>query len=242
MAEVMPQGIALAALQKKLEVEVDDAQEPLQLQLPQRQSVQQQKQQISPTNPEKKIEFIDLSQYHDDDILDALLSMASVEQGEILAGWIHRLEQTGMHHTLHHQISRRCEGVSIKTVCGSTQTELHGPSHFGDTTTDQLADAVADLENCINVMVERLTKTAEDVSTVRGLSRDVHVAVFQTKGQSELAANVTRNVMSHQSRIEKRLSDVGGSEAAVNIGELAENDGGGTGDGESGEDSESQED
>lgn len=148
---------------------------------------------------------IDLSSFDDNEILGALLNLSSLEQGEILAGWVHKLEQTGMHHTLQHQISRRCGGVGVPVACTSTQTDLHG-SHLGDKTTDELAKVVAQLEDCLDVMVKALTKTGEDVYATRTVARETHSAIMQTKNTSELCANLMRNVMGHQNRIERRMS------------------------------------
>merc|ERR1719379_2560967 len=49
---------------------------------------------------------------------------------------------------------------------------------------------------------------------VRDLSRQVHIAMFQTKGQAELCKNIAANAAGHAARVELRLQTTGVGEQA----------------------------
>lgn len=150
---------------------------------------------------------VNLDEFSDFAILGALLALPRNDQGHILASWAHRLERTNSCHILERQITRRCaKNAQVIVREATTQTDIVGSRDLGDTLTHTLREGIQQLKHHMDGAREALSRTTEKTSLVRSGVREVHVAVFQTAGQAEIAAQLTSKLVGHVYRTERRFS------------------------------------
>lgn len=151
-------------------------------------------------------EVPNLDDYSDNEILSALLGLSAGDQGITIANWANRLERTHSCYKLEQHIYRlETKNAQVVTREVSTQTDIVGPVHLGDTSTDTLRHGIQHLTHQIACAKESLQNTSNDSFIVRSTVREVHTAVFQTAGQADIAATITKKLVGHAARTERRF-------------------------------------
>jgi thioredoxin reductase len=139
-------------------------------------------------------------------ISESLMELDVDVQSKIYASWTIGLERANLAADLRHRMLRHRQQLSGKISSVSVQTQLSGPSSFGDSTTDELADALIELRDMMSGLQESVGSIEDDMGNTTGMLGEVQGAAKDIKDKTMDVVRTAKAAELQGMRTEKRLS------------------------------------
>lgn len=139
-------------------------------------------------------------------IAEALWELDLDVQSRVYAAWTVGLERANLAKDLRHRMLRHRQDLTGRITEVAVQTQLSGPASFGDSTTDELAEALLELRETMTSLQDSVVSIEEDMGNTKGMLVEVCGAAQDIKDRTFDVVRTAKAAELQGMRTEKRMS------------------------------------